>query len=145
MNVIKRTALTRYSQRQMFDLVNNVEDYARFLPWCKSSKIIHNDEKKVEAMLEVAWSGIHKHFTTRNYLSCPDAIQITLVEGPFRHFEGKWHFIPLEGHQCRVNLELEFELTGRLLDRLFEPVFHYMANSLVELFCQHAVEIYGER
>lgn len=143
MNVIKRTAQVAYSQRQMFELVNSIEEYPRFLPWCKDSRIIHRDDKAVEASLDIVWSGIHKSFTTRNHLHPYERVEITLVHGPFRHLEGRWKFSDLGDAGCRVDLELEFDLAGRLVDKLFQPIFHNIANSLVDIFCKRAAEIYG--
>lgn len=143
MNVIKRSTIVVYSPRQMFELVNNIEDYPRFLPWCASSTILHRDEKKVEATLAIVWSGIHKSFTTRNHLQSDKQIEITLVEGPFRHFEGRWKFFSQGEQGCVVDLELKFDLAGRLIDKLFQPIFNHIANSLVDLFCKRAAEIYG--
>ncbi len=143
MNVIKRSAMVMYSPRQMFELVNNIEDYPRFLPWCAASTILHQDEKEIEAKLEIVWSGIHKSFTTRNHLHQHERIEITLVHGPFRHLEGRWKFIPQGEQGCIVDLELKFDLAGRLIDKLFQPIFNHIANSLVDLFCKRAAEIYG--
>ena len=143
MTIIQRTALVMYSPHQMFELVDNIEDYPRFLPWCRESHIIHRDDKEVEASLEIAWSGIHKNFTTRNHLYPNERIDIVLVQGPFRHLEGHWRFIAVGDRGCKVNLELEFELTGHFLDRIFQPIFHHIANSLVDFFCKRAVEVYG--
>lgn len=143
MTTIKRNALISYSARQMFELVNNVEEYPRFLPWCQQSHIISQTEEQVEATLEIAWSGIHKTFTTRNYLHPYERIEITLVKGPFRHLEGRWSFIKLNEHACKVHLELEFELAGGFFDKMFQPIFHHIANSLVDAFCKRAVEVYG--
>lgn len=141
--IIKRSALVAYTARQMFELVNSIEEYPRFLPWCKETHVLSRTEKMVEATIEIAWAGIHKSFTTRNHLY-PDArMDITLVKGPFRHLEGKWSFIAIGEHGSKVNLDLEFELTGHLLDKVFQPVFHHIANSLVDAFCKRAVEIYG--
>lgn len=145
MNVIKRSALVAYSPRQMFELVNSIEEYPRFLPWCHTSHVITRNEQEVVAALDIVWSGIHKSFTTRNRLHPFEHIEITLVKGPFRHLEGKWSFTLVGEHGCRVDLELEFELSGHFVDKLFQPVFNRIANSLVELFCQRAVEIYGSR
>ncbi len=143
MNVIKRSAAVMYLPRQMFELVNAIEDYPRFLPWCSASTVLHRDEKEVEATLEVVWSGIHKSFGTRNYLHPYERIEITLVHGPFRHLEGRWIFMPQGEHGCKVKLELEFDLAGGFIDRLFQPIFNHIANSLVDLFCKRAVEVYG--
>lgn len=142
MTTIKRSALVAFSARQMFELVNGIEDYPRFLPWCRSSRVLNRTDTEIEASLEIAWSGIHKHFTTRNRLYPYERIDITLVEGPFRHLEGHWRFVALGETGCEVNLDLEFELAGHFLEVLFQPVFHRIANSLVDAFCKRAAEIY---
>lgn len=145
MTVIKRHALVPYSPRQMFELVNGVEEYPRFLPWCKSSHILSQSENHLEATLELVWSGFHKSFTTRNELKPYEQMEIKLVKGPFRLLEGKWSFIDLNGQGCKVNLDLEFELTGNVVDKMFQPIFNHIANSLVESFCKRAQEVYGMR
>ncbi|MEO8400933.1 MAG: type II toxin-antitoxin system RatA family toxin [Gammaproteobacteria bacterium] len=143
MTTIKRSALVSYTPRQMFELVNSIEDYPRFLPWCRSTEVLKRTEKEVEASIEIAWSGMHKSLTSRNQLFQFDRIEITLVKGPFRHLEGRWGFVALGELGCRVNLELEFELTGHIVDKVFQPIFHHIANSLVDAFCRRAVAIYG--
>lgn len=143
MTVIKRSALVNYSAQQMFELVNQVADYPRFLPWCRSSQILSQSEQELQATLEIAWAGIHKKFTTRNILYPYEAMEIILVEGPFRHLTGHWVFLALKTTACKVSLELEFELTGSFFDKAFSPIFHHIANSLVDAFCQRAIEIYG--
>lgn len=145
MTIIKRNALVSYSPRQMFELVNAIEDYPRFLPWCHSSHIVSRTEEQVEATLEIAWSGMHKSFTTRNHLYPYERIDLTFVSGPFKHLEGRWSFVPLGEHGCKINMELEFELAGHILDVVFQPIFNHIANSLVDAFVKRAVEVYGPR
>ncbi|SRR5579883_107825 len=145
MTTIVRTSLVPYTCRQMFELVNNVEDYPRFLPWCHQSHVSSRDETHVEATLDIVWSGIHKSFTTRDHLTPYERIDITLVHGPFKHLEGHWLFTPLGEHGCKIQMELEFELTGNFMDRFFQPIFNHIANSLVDAFSKRAVEVYGTR
>jgi ribosome-associated toxin RatA of RatAB toxin-antitoxin module len=144
MTTIKRNALVSFSARQMFELVNAIEDYPRFLPWCHESHIVKRDEKEVEARLDIVWSGIHKSFTTRNVLHPYDRMDITLVNGPFRQLEGCWSFVPLGEHGSKVHLELTFEFTGSAMDIVFQPIFNHIANSLVDAFCKRAVEVYAK-
>jgi len=145
MNVIKRNALVSYSARQMFELVNSIEDYPRFLPWCSSSEIVSKTAKEIVASLEISWKGIHKTFTTKNELTPFTDIKISLVKGPLRHLEGTWKFHNLGADEgCKVTLDLEFEFAGGLIDRFFEPIFNHIANSLVDAFCKRAREVYGE-
>lgn len=144
MHTIKRSALVPYSDRQMFELVNAIEEYPRFLPWCQASEVKSYSDEEVIASLEIAWKGIRKSFTTHNYLSSPSEIKICLVEGPLRRLEGTWKFQALGKEGCKVMLNLEFEFTGRFIDRVFEPIFNHIANSLVDAFCKRAKELYGE-
>jgi ribosome-associated toxin RatA of RatAB toxin-antitoxin module len=145
MNVLKRNAIVPYSARQMFELVNNIEDYPRFLPWCHSSKIISHTDAEIVAELEINWKGVHKSFTTRNILHPYDRMEIDLVNGPLHHMEGFWTFQSLDVHACKIMLDLEFEFTGGLIDRLFQPVFQHITNTLVEAFSKRAVELYGDQ
>lgn len=142
MTKINRSALVAYTPRQMFELVNNIEEYPRFLQWCHESVILHRDEKEVVATLDIVWSGFHKSFTTRNVLHPFNRMEIALVKGPFKNLVGDWGFTPV-GEGCKVSLDMEFELAGHMFDVFFQPIFNHIANSLVEAFCKRAVEVYG--
>jgi len=144
MNILKRSAIVPFTVNQMFELVNNIEDYPRFLPWCQSSEIMTRTDTAVVASLEVVWKGMHKQFTTRNTLKPYDQVEIKLENGPLKYMEGIWNFHKLNDHACKVTLDLEFEFTGGLIDRLFQPVFAHIANTLVDAFCKRAVELYGK-
>lgn len=144
MNTLHRYAIVPYSTLQMFELVNAIEDYPRFLPWCHHSTIISRTDKEVVATLEINWKGLRKNFTTRNVLHPNDRMEIILVNGPLQHLDGIWHFQALDEHACKIILDLEFEFTGSLIDRFFQPVFQHIANTLVEAFCKRANELYGK-
>ena len=144
MTSIKRNALVSYSARQMFELVNTIEDYPHFLPWCSASHILTRTDTMVEATLAISWKGMSKSFTTRNVLHPYDHTEIALVDGPFKRLEGKWTFIALDGEACKVCLDLDFEFAGGLMDMFFQPIFNQIANSLVDAFCKRAVEVYGD-
>lgn len=143
MHTLKRNALVPYSQRQMFELVDNIEDYPRFLPWCHESKIISRTGTEVVAELEINWKGIHKSFTTRNRLTPYNQIVIELVNGPMHRLDAVWDFISLEEKACKIVLDMEFEFTGHFFDRLFQPIFQHIANTFVDAFCKRAAELYG--
>jgi ribosome-associated toxin RatA of RatAB toxin-antitoxin module len=143
MNTLKRSAIVPYTARQMFELVNSIEDYPRFLPWCGKSTVISRTDSEVVAELEISWKGMSKGFSTRNVLGPYETIEMNLITGPMKHMYGKWQFIPINDSGCKVLLDLEFEFAGGFFDMLFQPVFQNIANSLVDAFCQRAVELYG--
>jgi len=138
---IKKSALVPYSQEQMYRLVDQVELYPQFIPWCHSVTVFKRTEDLVEASLCLAQGGIKKSFTTANHLQPYELIELRLVDGPFKHLEGHWRFIS-EPEGCRVCLDLEFEFASHWLAVLFAPVFHQAANTLVDLFCKRAHELY---
>ncbi|WP_040576995.1 type II toxin-antitoxin system RatA family toxin [Methylophaga lonarensis] len=144
MTTITRSSLVMYTPEQMFDLVNDVEAYPKFLPWCRGSEIISKNEDVICASLDIAKGGIHHVFSTRNSLDHGRSIRIELIDGPFRHLEGFWQFSPIgDGQGCRVQLDMDFEFSTRLLDLALGPVFTQISGSLVDAFCKRAREIYG--
>lgn len=145
MPMINREALVPYSATEMYDLVNAVESYKDFLPWCVESKVLNVEDNKMLGELTLGQSGIYKSFITRNQLVPPHKIILDLVEGPFDALEGQWSFSTLGNQGCKVSLALRFEFNSVLLEQAFSAIFTKMTNSLVEAFCKRAKEIYGER
>lgn len=142
MTVIKRDAVVAYSAQQMFDLVNHIEDYPHFIPWCKSTQLISRNTDEIRARLYFARGGMEKSFTTCNRLQTNKLIEIRLLDGPFRQLEGFWSFETLpEG--CLVSLNLEFEFSSKIIGMMFSPVFHPIASRLVDVFSQRAQVVYG--
>ena len=140
---ISRSALVPYSAGRMYALVDDIESYPLFLPWCRTSTVISRNNDEVKASIEIARGAVNKSFTTCNRLQKDKMIEMRLVEGPFRHLQGFWRFDSLSEDACKVMLDLEFEFAGKLLDMTVGPVFNQIANTLVDAFCQRAKEVYG--
>jgi ribosome-associated toxin RatA of RatAB toxin-antitoxin module len=135
---VRRSALVANSPAQMFALIDAVEDYPQFLPWCGATKVLHRDETTTRATVEINYHGIRQSFTTENTKRPPQEMLIKLVEGPFRKLEGEWRFTALGDQGCKIEFRLSYEFSGRLLAKLIGPVFNYIANSLVEAFVKRA-------
>jgi ribosome-associated toxin RatA of RatAB toxin-antitoxin module len=147
MTTISRQAIVPYSAAQMFALVNAIESYPDFLPWCRSSEILSQYQDEVRARLDLSRGGLQKSFTTCNRLQPDKMIEIRLIDGPFEHLQGMWRFQPLsaDGSGCQILFDLEFKFAGKLVDMAFGPIFQQIANSLVDAFCQRAHALYGNR
>lgn len=143
MTVVSRNALVAYSAEQMYKLVDDIESYSKFLPWCRRSVEIARDVDEVRATLEVATAGLNKSFTTCNRLQSGKMIEMRLVEGPFKQLEGFWRFEALGGDACKVSLDLEFEFSNALMGMALGPVFGQIANGLMDAFLKRAVDVYG--
>src|SRR3569833_4179580 len=108
MPVINRSSLVPYSPAEMYSLVNDVDAYPQFLPWCKSALVLSRNDDEVRASLALARGGFEKSFTTCNRLQKNKMIEMRLVEGPFRRLEGYWRFAPLGEQACLVLFVLVF-------------------------------------
>lgn len=142
---VHKNALVPYGAAEMFALVDDIESYPQFLPWCKSAQVLSRNDDEVRATLELAKGKLSKSFTTCNRLQRNKMIEIRLVEGPFHHLEGFWHFKTLDEQACKVSLDMDYEFSNTLLSLAVGPVFSQIANSLVDAFCKRAVDLYGRR
>ena len=145
MTVVRRSVLVPYTPEQMFGLVTDIPSYPEFLPWCKTARILSQDGDEVLASLGFSAGGLQRSFTTRNRHSGHHKLNISLVEGPFRHLEGFWRFEPLGDQGCKVMLDLEFDFANRMLGLVVGPVFTQIANTLVDSFQQRARQVYGKQ
>lgn len=145
MTTINKSALVPYSPAQMFDLVDDIEAYPEFLPWCSSTRVISRDDDLVRATIELSRGGVEKAFTTANRNQKNKMIEIRLVDGPFKRLDGFWRFDALGDDGCKISLDLEFEFSSRMLGMVVGPVFSQIANSLVDAFHKRAKDVYGAR
>ncbi len=143
MYTVTKSALVRYSARKMFILVDDIDQYPEFLPWCGGSEVISRTGEEVIASIKIAYKGVEKSFTTRNQLVGTQKIILTLVDGPFSKLNGIWEFIQLEENASKVELNLQFDFSNRLLGVLVDPVFRIIADSMVDSFVKRAEEIYA--
>lgn len=143
MRKVSRSALVPWSPGQMFALVDEVERYPEFVPWCTATTVHDRGPGTVEATLELSRGGLRQQFRTSNYSEPGKFMRISLVDGPFRHLEGRWTFTSLGESGCKVTLDMEFELASRALDVLLGRFFEETCNSLVDAFTRRAREVYG--
>lgn len=140
---VEKSALIGFSDRQMFDLVKDVDRYKEFLPWCADSELLSHEGNRLCGRIDVERMGIRQSFSTCNTYDEPSHMDIELKEGPFKSLGGGWDFIALREDACKVVLTLEFEFSGRLINAAFGKVFHQIANTMVESFCKRARDVYG--
>jgi ribosome-associated toxin RatA of RatAB toxin-antitoxin module len=140
---VKRSARAPYTTEQMFDLVNDVESYPKFLHWCRGARVESIQGNTVEATLEIGVLGFHQRFRTRNTLQRPERIGIDLVSGPFRRLRGEWRFVAIQEHETDISLTLTFEVTLSPFGVVFAKVFEELAIAQMAAFIERAKTVYG--
>ena len=138
MREVKRSALVSRPPAQVFELINDIESYPQFLPWCTHARVESRNEREIVATLGVRQGALHGEFTTRNILEPVHAIHMHLVSGPFRVLEGLWQLTPVDTQGCKVELTMRFAFKSSLTGMLFEPKFAETIGSLVDAFVARA-------
>lgn len=139
---ISRNALVPYSVEQMYQLVNDVQSYPDFIPGCTGSRVLESGPTQMTAAVDVSKAGISKTFTTRNTLTNNQSILMNLVDGPFKSLIGCWKFTPLSPDACRIEFQLDFEFTNKLIELAFGRIFKELASNMVQAFTLRAKEVY---
>ena len=143
MTVINRSALLGYSDRQLFDLVSDVESYPVFMDGCVGASILRREVGLVEARLDLARGGIRQSFSTRNRPFAVHEITLELIDGPFERFSGSWHFRALGDAACKMSLNLDFKLNNSVLGVAASRLFDRVTNNLVDAVGRRASQMYG--
>ncbi len=147
---IEKSVLIDHSASQMFALVDAVEDYPKFLPWCGGSSVSRQSDTVTHATILIDYHHIKHSFTTENIrtppgpITPPGLITMTLLDGPFQNLDGHWRFKPLGEHACKIEFRLHYTFSHVFLEKLVGPVFFMIANSFVEAFIQRAEDVYGD-
>lgn len=140
---VNKSALVPFSAEQMYKLVEDVNSYHKFLPWCSASEEVKRENDVIVGSVTIAKGGVNKKFTTRNLLQKNKMIEISLVDGPFKHLHGFWRFDALKADACKVSLDLEYEFSSKILGMVVGPVFNQVANAMVDSFVEEAKLAYG--
>ena len=135
---VNQSALVGYSAEQMYQLVNNYQQYPEFLPGCVASSTLTRNENELTAQLVISKAGISQQFTTHNIMQPGKQISMKLVEGPFRFLQGHWLFDEIDEGSCYIRLKLEFEFSSLLISKVFGKIFEQLTQKMIDAFKQRA-------
>jgi ribosome-associated toxin RatA of RatAB toxin-antitoxin module len=139
---VEKSVLVAHPPERMFELVDRVEDYPIFLPWCGGTELKSRDEHHTVATIHIAYMGIRQSFTTENTKTYPREMRIKLQKGPFSELEVDWSFLPLGEEACKIEFRLQYEFSSRVLETILAPVFSHITNTFVDAFVRRADEVY---
>jgi ribosome-associated toxin RatA of RatAB toxin-antitoxin module len=135
---VEKSVLVAHPPERMFELVDKVEDYPLFLPWCGGTTLKSRSTESTVATIHIAYMGIRQSFTTENIKEAPSLMRIRLLDGPFSKLEGEWHFLLLGVDACKIELRLDYTFSSRVLEAVLAPVFSHITNTFVDAFVRRA-------
>ncbi|POZ62348.1 ubiquinone-binding protein [Chromobacterium alticapitis] len=144
MQQVEKSVLVAHTPAQMYALVDDIEHYSRFLPWCGRTEVLSREGGEVVASLHIDYLKVKQQFTTRNRNVENESIRMELVDGPFESLEGLWHFKPLGDFGCKIEFSLRYQFSSRILEKIIGPVFGHISGTLVDAFIKEADRKYGD-
>ena len=138
---LRKSAIVPFPCATMFELVDRVEEYPDFLPWCAGVELIERTAEVTSARIEIAWRGLESRIATRNAKRVPEAMDLAFLEGPFESFSGAWRFVPLGEAGCRVEFALDYAFASRALEVALGPLFGQIMGSVVDRFVARAEQV----
>jgi ribosome-associated toxin RatA of RatAB toxin-antitoxin module len=166
MRETQHVALIAQPPARLFDLINDIESYPSFVPWCTHAKVLSRSEREIVATIGVRRGPLHSEFTTRNELEPDRRVLMHLLNGPFKMLEGEWLLTPIAqpgvsgvpqpgarpgaaaskpfvgshraGEGCRAQLTMKFAFKNPLTAMLFEQKFAETTGSLMDAFVGRA-------
>jgi ribosome-associated toxin RatA of RatAB toxin-antitoxin module len=141
---VERSVLVSHPAERMYRLVDDVERYPEFLPWCGGTQVELRNGALTRASILIDYHGIKQSFKTENRITPPELIEIRLVSGPFKQLDGLWRFTSLSPEACKIEFHLHYEFSNRFLEKLVGPVFKHIAQTLLDAFLQRADRLYGK-
>ena len=139
-----------YTAQQMYDLVADVAQYPKFLPWCSAARIRSRtplgEAEVMEADLVISFKVFRERFGSRVTLySEQHKIDTEYVDGPFRYMKSHWQFTPRDDGGCDVSFFVDFEFKNAVLQGIIGVVFNEAMQRIVRAFERRASELYGAR
>ena len=130
--------------KDLYDLVLDIEKYPEFLPHIEDIVIISKAKSQIEADMYVKFASFSQNYRSIvKFESGEDSafVEVNAIEGVFKHLYNRWSFTK-EGNSTKIEFEIDFEFSSKLLDNLAGPVFESISKKMIESFEQRAREIY---
>tara|TARA_B100000614_G_C14519371_1_gene481921 strand:- start:160 stop:606 length:447 start_codon:yes stop_codon:yes gene_type:complete len=145
MNVVNQSEDINVDVSLIFKLINNVERYSTFLPWCSSSIILSDSSSEMVAEIEISGKPIKWKFKTKNTYEVNEIIKIQLMDGPFKNLDGYWKFHVIDKYNTNVSLFLEYEFDSKIIELSLKPIFSTIMSSILDSFISEAFRLKNEK
>lgn len=143
MSSFNKQVTVPYAAEQMYELVNDINAYSKFIPLCVSSEVHEEQDHKLRATIKIAKGKIGFGFTTDNTMEKGRSISMNLENGPFKALKGVWRFTPTGTHECIISLHFDFDFSNKLLGVALGGLFKQLCDSMVDSFRKEAAIRYG--
>jgi len=165
--VYSERKLLNYSQAQVYDVVSNVSEYHRFIPFCTHSRVFSStpitcaaapSHVIMEAELGVGFNVFNERYTSKVTCNKPSQVKAVSVDAAlFKELTTIWRFTPnvtrhgidntaaLHHPSCWVDFSIAFEFSSPLHAHASGVFFDKVSHMMMAAFIDRCAEVYGKR
>lgn len=138
-----------YSAVQLFDIIIDVEEYPKFLPWCVATRILDREEDMFLAEMVLGYKNFTESYISKVGYLYPTKgeghIRVNLVEGPFKYLENYWQLKQLNERETETEFYINFAFKSYLMEKMISTFFNNAFKKMVEAFENRAKFIHGSK
>ena len=136
------------SKKDLIDLVLNIEEYPKFIPYCLNAHIYKDesvgDFQYIEADLTIGKGPFKDTYKSDVKFDKKESIiYVKNIEGPLKYLENKWKFDQKENF-TEVTFDLDFELKNKLLNIFMNKSFKYGLDKIADAFQNRAEKLFNK-
>ena len=129
-----RTFSVNKSIDEVFDVLNDVDDYQSFIPFCSKSTIIEEREDKIKASLQLSFLGTSSEFISENTFKNNEFIDMEFVKGPFKTFHAKWFFNFINENETELKFKMTYSIVNPITEIMFSKNIDVVSQRIIEAF-----------
>ena len=133
------------SKKDLIDLVLNIEEYPKFIPYCLNAHIYKDESvgnfQYIEADLTIGKGPLKDTYKSDVKFDKKESIiYVKNIEGPLKYLENKWKFDQKENF-TEVTFDLDFELKNKFLNIFMNKSFKYGLDKIADAFQSRAEKL----
>ena len=136
------------SKKDLIDLVLNIEEYPKFIPYCLNAQIYKDESvgnfQYIEADLTIGKGPFKDTYKSDVKFDKKEGIiYVKNIEGPLKYLENKWKFDQKENF-TEVTFDLDFELKNKFLNIFMNKSFEYGIDKIADAFQSRAEKLFNK-
>ena len=141
--------LIECNKEQLIDLVLDIENYPKFIPYCLDAKIYEKKEKKeiisIIADLTIGRGPFKATYKSDvKFYKNTDTIHVTNIEGPLKHLDNKWVFLEKD-NSTEISFDIDFEIENKFLNIVMSKSFQYGLDKIADSFQKRANNLFKSK
>ena len=140
--------LIECKKEQLIDLVLDIENYPKFIPYCLGAKIY---EKKQEGNLTLIIADLtigrgpfkSTYKSNVSFNKETDIIQVSNIDGPLKYLNNKWCFLE-KNNYTEILFDIDFEIKNKFLNVVMSKSFQYGLDKIADSFQNRANDLFNK-